>query len=138
MPGISKEGPLITTATAEVLLALEATRSLTGVSAHLAECHPHIYEVQGWDCHHVQQSETSSWPACYYCGARGLCKEYTSVPRPAHSSVTHSQVLIVLISHPLHLHMNEKSSQLVSYQVVRATIEAISKFTLLTLTFIPP
>ena len=37
MPGISKEGPLITTASAEVLLALEATRSLTGVSVHLAE-----------------------------------------------------------------------------------------------------
>ena len=32
MPGISKEGPLFTTASAEVLLALEATRSLTGVS----------------------------------------------------------------------------------------------------------
>ena len=48
-----------------------------------------------------------------------LCKEYTSVPRPAHRSVTHSLVLIVLISHPLHLHMNEKSSQLVNYHVVR-------------------
>ena len=64
-------------------------------------------------------------------------KEYTSVPRAAHRSVTHSLVLIVLISHPLHLHMNEKSSQLVKYRAVRATIEAISKFTLPTLTFIP-
>ena len=69
MPGISKEGPLITTASAEVLLALEATWSLPGVSIHLAERHPHIHEVQGRDYHHVQQSETSSWPACYYCGA---------------------------------------------------------------------
>ena len=34
--------------------------------------------------------------------------------------------------------MNEKSSQLVSYQVVRATIEAISKFTLLDMMTVPP
>ena len=68
-PRPSEEGPFITTASAEVLLALEATRSLTGVSVHLAEEPPHIHKDLEWDCHHVQQSETSSWPACYYCGA---------------------------------------------------------------------
>ena len=66
-----------------------------------------------------------------------ICVRNTPVPRPAHRSVTHSLVLKVLISHPLHLHMNEKSSQLVNYRAVRATIEAIPKFILLTLTFIP-
>ena len=122
-------------------------RSPSGLGSHtvidwgkcrdiLQRSHAHIHKDLEWDCHHVQQSETSSWPACYYCGAWDLCKEYTSVPCRAHRSVTHSLVLIVLISLSLHWHMNEKSSQLVNSHAVRATIEAISKFTLLTLNFI--